>query len=242
MFEHFVWQPRWLLRLQCSCQVFARLVRKWLVEIDPQLDYGLHHAPGLVVLESGIAVAEGRTIQEVVNAASPGDTVVVLQAEHNQRVTLQSGVSLCSEGCDPSLTVLEGSCEVKSGCTARVTGMGLRGGVEVDGVGSKLALERCSVTGSQGDGVVVTNQGEVSVADCEVARNAGAGVSVVGNGSRATVEMCEIAGNQGSAVAFAGAFVDLIAVDDDYAKDPDEDRPPPLPVAPPGMIDAVLIA
>ena len=139
-------------------------------------------------LETGYAALELNvpgefvTIQEALNAAAPGDTVLVAPGDYTENVTLHCTVTL--QGAGPGQTILRGQVRFfsKDGCTVTgftVTAEGASGyspdvGISVDGELFEVVDNVVEGFGS-GIGVEATVEGELSR---NLLRNNGTGIEV----------------------------------------------------------------
>lgn len=138
-----------------------------------------------------ITVEEGQFIQAAVNAAAPGDTIVVKDGVYRESVTIGPGKDrLRILGAGPGVSILDGN------------GLGVVIGFSIEG-SEFVTIAGFTIRGYESYGVSVVRHDNV-IRNNDIAQNLAAGVYVAG--SRNLVQGNTIAGNGAMGVEVAGSY------------------------------------
>jgi len=121
-----------------------------------------------------INVSPGKSIQEAINTAGPGDTVMVAAGTYNENITLKSGVVLRGAGAD--VTTIQGT---------GTQGIGTGSVVTADGVDSSAKIDGFTITGGnsnwEGGGISCNNNSSPIISNNTITGNSarcdGGGIS-----------------------------------------------------------------
>ncbi|MDZ4857992.1 MAG: ankyrin repeat domain-containing protein [Candidatus Hydrogenedentes bacterium] len=138
------------------------------------------------------------SIQTAIDAAAPGDTVVIAPGTYAEALTLKDGVSL--RGSSRDEVIVESPSTAGAVLTINACGSGKIEGITfrhasvregaksdeapgvIDVVNSTVDIVNCSITNGEGHGVYLKAGGQPSLRDCIVDGNGGSGVFLDGPG------------------------------------------------------------
>ncbi len=145
------------------------------------------------------------SIQAAVDAASPGDTILIAEGNYDEVVQIdKSGLTLKATG-KTSATVLNGTINIESvsgtvinGLTVTGAGDGIRLRGNCRGDQPSLIVKNSSISGNLGNGIDLSHGASysgVAIEDNSINDNGGDGVNLQGIGDDVVVSNNEIDGN-----------------------------------------------
>ena len=148
-------------------------------------------------------------IQPAVDAARPGDTVMIRSGTYTEDVSLRSGVILRGKSSDTTEVVAatERALIANSVEDTSVFDLGFRGGPAGRHVvrlrNSRVTFCRCHITGATNFGISLESGGHLTLSQSAVTGNQMDGLYLAGGGE-ALVERCTFAQNRGNGIVLYG--------------------------------------
>ncbi len=173
--------------------------------------------PSTPAVRPPLVVPDGfATVQAAIDAAKPGETVLIKTGRHEGQIRLPAGVSLAAEQAGRAAIIVDGrqgSClEVESAASdagvSSVKGLVFAHSASdmvpdaqapvVNVLASTITFEDCSFEGGLADGISISGTGKVQLIRCQARKNAADGF-VVQRGGNAVLEEClsELNGRSG---------------------------------------------
>ena len=162
-------------------------------------------APRAAEARRRLVPREHRTVQAAIDAAQPGDTVVVAPGTYPGPIELRKSLVLLADG-GPEKTILDGGdsvrvLHVEGVHRGAIIGFGIRGGKANGGGGIQIVRDTtfsvggCVLTKNWESAIGVWASNEIAISGCKVSNNLGSGVRV--NDTIVAVFDCEFTGNEG---------------------------------------------